>query len=185
MILLLYLLCAAIGFALAVMAAWQVRYSSCSAGRNDSKCAQLWLIARAETTVEASDNDYYRKLAKQQGKVSLIFRPSHGIHALKRLTALRQSLRLWSQGELARVFQCRTGQVRVTISSYSFTSLTLAQTVSHLLPTLPAGDLDLSYRPYYTILLPLPYPAASDGWHWRRRKDAEIEDEDLSSDPDE
>jgi hypothetical protein len=52
LVLLLYILAAAIGFALTVMAAWQ-----------------LWLIAKGETTVEASDNDYYRHLAKVQGKV--------------------------------------------------------------------------------------------------------------------
>lgn len=51
---LLWILSVAIGFALLIMAVWQ-----------------LWLIASNETTVEANDNDYYRKLAKRRQRVFL------------------------------------------------------------------------------------------------------------------
>jgi palmitoyltransferase len=43
-----------IGCAMTVMASWQ-----------------LWLIARGETTVEASDNGYYRTLLEKQGRTFL------------------------------------------------------------------------------------------------------------------
>ncbi|KAN0064581.1 hypothetical protein ACQY0O_002209 [Thecaphora frezii] len=50
-VLLLYVLAAVMGFALAVMSVWQ-----------------LYLIARGETSVENSDNAYYRQVASKRGQ---------------------------------------------------------------------------------------------------------------------
>ncbi|KAK9900922.1 zf-DHHC-domain-containing protein [Cystobasidium minutum MCA 4210] len=49
--LILWILCVAMGFALSVMSLWQ-----------------LWLVAQNETSVEANDNSYYRKIAKRRNK---------------------------------------------------------------------------------------------------------------------
>jgi len=48
--LLLFILAGAIGFALTIMACWH-----------------LWLISKGETSVESSDNHYYRKISKGRG----------------------------------------------------------------------------------------------------------------------
>ena len=49
--LLTFVLCAIMGFALAIMAGWQ-----------------LLLIAKGETSVEANDNSHDRELAKRRGR---------------------------------------------------------------------------------------------------------------------
>jgi len=48
-----WVLALAIGVAIAIMFGWQ-----------------LWLVAKGETTVESSDNEYYRTLFSQRGQVS-------------------------------------------------------------------------------------------------------------------
>ena len=77
MMLLLYLVVLFLGLALLVMAVWQ-----------------LWLIGKGETTVESSDNDYYRQVAKAQGKVSGCTLSLHA-HSLHKLAEIRQSVQLW------------------------------------------------------------------------------------------
>ncbi|CAD6581183.1 MAG: hypothetical protein CYPHOPRED_001508 [Cyphobasidiales sp. Tagirdzhanova-0007] len=98
---LVWILSISMAFALAVMSIWQ-----------------LWLIASNETSVEANDNAYYRKLAKLKHRAFL------------------NPYDLGSRENLLLFFNL-------------------------------AGD----HHPFWTILLPVRVPAASDGWSWRKRTD--------------
>jgi len=115
----LWVITSCIGFALFVMASWQ-----------------FWIIARGETSVESSDNDYYRKLAQSKGKV---YRHPFDL-------GLRQNL------------------------EYFF-------------------NIGPDRFPAYTILLPWPFPPASDGWAYAKREgweDAAIHvDDELTDEEDE
>ncbi|GAA98764.1 uncharacterized protein L969DRAFT_49717 [Mixia osmundae IAM 14324] len=116
---LLWVLCAAIGAALIVMSLWQ-----------------LWLVMRGETSVEASDNEWYHQRAKETGTIY------YNVYDLGRVHNLQE------------FFNVPSSQGRY---------------------------------PYWTVLLPIAVPPATDGRNFKKRAgwrditvDEELTDEELS-----